>query len=426
MAQETVQTNDLTQPGPGQVPDNTTAVAEETANQALGEALLFSFRILKILMLFAILFYLGSGIIQVKPDEVAVIQRFGKVVVHGPEAGAELKPGAHWSWPWPIDRVIRVQKGKVRTMPAAYWYKESELEKVQGQSARAGASLVPGMDDYILSGDANIFHLKLIVNYVIVDAYNYLRTFEKSELWDPNTNPDIRPELDLIRAMTDSAVLRSAGQFTIDDLLGAQKTRFIILVKQNLRESLRSVEAGLDIQDVLIEQINPPRQVVDSFNAVRGAYEKQQADIDTARGDAAKLMAQTAGSGYQDLVRAMQKVTDLQKSGDAKLPAAREDLRRQLDQAGGSVQEILAEAKVYKNRVVKSAKADSEYLQALLPKYKENPQVVLTRLLLGMLETTLDKVQKWYIPSGVREIRFSIDRDPAELEQNQPPQQGAQ
>jgi hypothetical protein len=59
-------------------------------------------------------------------------------------------------------------------------------------------------------------------------------------------------------------------------------------------------------------------------------------------------------------------------------------------------------------------------MQALLPKYLENPSVVTTRLLLSVMETTLNNVRKWYIPKEVNEIRIMIDRDSEELKESQP------
>src|SRR5439155_748489 len=41
--------------------------------------------------------WLLSGFTQIRPDEVAVVRRFGNPL------DGELLPGLHWGWPWPID-----------------------------------------------------------------------------------------------------------------------------------------------------------------------------------------------------------------------------------------------------------------------------------------------------------------------------------
>ncbi|MFA5864674.1 MAG: protease modulator HflK [Phycisphaerae bacterium] len=386
---------------------------EDTANKALFDALKFSFWILKAIMALVVAAYLISGTFSVQSDEVALVTRFGRVLGTGPQR--ELKQGLHWSWPWPIDNYIKVSKGKVKTTNCDFKYNVTEMETVQGRSANVGESLVPGKDDFIITGDANILHIGLIINYGIIDAFDYVRTIPKADQWNPNTHENENPESDLIMVLADTAVIQAAGQFKVDDLLGQQKTKFASLVKQYLQQSLRAMNCGLELKDVLIKKIEPPRQVVQQFNDVRNAAEQMHGDIQTAMGDATQKLTQTAGMGYQELIQAIQNEQKMQQGNDPKLVEAQKEVSKLLDQAGGSVQEILANAKIYKTRVFESAKADAQYMQALLPRYLENPQVVRTRLLMGMLETTLDNVRKLYTPTDVSEIRIIIDRDPEEL-----------
>ncbi len=407
----------------------TTQHNEDLANKALVDALRFSFWILKVIMLIAIVAYLASGTFQVQPDQVALVTRFGKVLGTGPDR--ELREGLHWSWPWPIDNHIMVPKGKVKTTNCEFTYQMSDQEKIQG--GRAGASLVPGKDDFILTGDANILHVGLTITYGIIDAYNYVRTFDKADQWNPNIPTKENPEDALIQTLADAAVIRAAGQFKVDDLLVSQKTKFATLVKEYLQQSLGNMNCGLELKSVLIKQIVPPRQVESAFNEVRRAFETGRGAIEVARGDATQKLKQTAGEVYNDLILAMNKERKMQETNDPKLPQARAEVEKLLDQATGSVSVILSDAKIYKNRVVESAKADAAYMQALLPKYLENPNVVMTRLLLSVMETTLNGVRKWYVPRDVNEIRITVDRDPDELkepqaqpsqEQGPPEQQG--
>jgi modulator of FtsH protease HflK len=386
---------------------------EDLANKALVDSLRFSFWILKIIMLCAIVAYLASGTFQVQPDQVALVTRFGKVLGTGPDR--ELREGLHWSWPWPIDNHILVSKGKVKTTNCDFTYKITDQERIQGQMS--GASLVPGKDDFVITGDANILHIGLTINYGIVDAYNYVRTIPKADQWDPNTRANENPESELIETLADTAVIRAAGQFKVDDLLVSQKTKFVALVKEYLQQSLRELNCGLELKDVLIKQISPPRQVQDAFNNVRRAFEMGQGSIEVARGNANQRLNQTAGEAYLELIAAMNKEQKMQETNDPKLLQARAEVKKLLDQASGNVSAILSDAKIYKSRVFESAKADAGYMQALLPKYLENPNVVMTRLLLSVMETTLNGVRKWYMPKDVREIRIMIDRDPDELKE---------
>lgn len=397
--------------------DHGAEAGPDHANKALVDALHFSFVILKIIMFFVIVIYLASGTFQVPQGQVAMISRFGKILGTGPER--ELQPGFHWSWPWPIDERIRVPKGTVRTANCTFWFHLTDQEKLQGGGGPAGDSLVPGKDDYVLTGDANILHVNLDVQYTIADACNYVRTIPGADRWDPLTNPDANPELPLVSRLARSAIIQSAGSFKVEDIWGSQQTAFTSLVEKNLRQSLQAMDCGLDLRKVLVRKIEPPRQVVKDFIEVRNATEQKFTSIETARGDANELLKRTAGPGYEQIIQAIRREQSLPET-DPRRAAARKEVEQLLEQAGGTVQDILADARIYRTRVVEDAKADAEYMKVLLPKYLDNPRVVLTRLVLGMFEATLPKVQKWYLAQGTNETRITIDRDPEEMKNLQP------
>jgi len=381
----------------------------DQANKALVDALRVSFWLLKLLMIFAVILYLVTGAFQVKPEEVALVQRFGKVLGTGP-LERELQPGFHWAWPYPIDHRIVIPKNR-RSLNCEFWYMMTEQEKIQGKSATVGASLVPGKDNFVITSDANILHVSLIVYYRVSDAFDYVRCIENAD----QPEKFKQPESDLINSLACAAVVKTANLFKVDDLLGPMKGTFTSVVKKNLDNAIRATNCGLELEDVLIKSIVPPRQVEQNFNEVRNAAEQMHGAIQVAEGDQNQRLVQTAGSGYQELIKALELEKKYQDTSDPRLAKTRKNVQHLLDQSTGSVQEILAEAKVYRTRVVESAKADAGYLQALLPEYQKNPRVVLSRLLLGTLETSLKNVRKWYLPKNVDQLRMWIDRDPDEL-----------
>ncbi len=383
----------------------------DQASQALVDALQVCFKILKWIMIFVVVMFLLSGTFTVKPEEVALVMRFGKVVGTGPER--ELKPGFHIAWPEPIDRVIKIPKETLRSVDCEFWYYLTEQEKLQGKSRRVGTSLVPGKDHEVITGDANLLHVNMNIKYRIIDAYDYVRSVYGAE------HPETIPEKKLVTDLADEAIIYSATNFKVDDLIGPRKTAFARMVKDYLNRELLAMECGLKLDDVLITKIEPPRQVVKYFVDVRNAAEEKHAKIQEALGDETELLTKTAGSGYQDLIQAIMLEQKLEKTNDPKLTEVRKRVRNLLDQAGGAVQDILADAKIYKTKVVESARADAEYLQALLPRYQESPNVVLTRLLLSTVEKLLPKVRKWYLPEDINQARFMLDRDPQELKQAQ-------
>src|SRR5271154_5711363 len=79
---------------------------QDAGSQALSEALRSSFAVVKIVMLLMVVAFFGSGFFTVGPSEKAVILRFGKPVGEG--ENRLLGAGLHWSFPYPIDEVVKI------------------------------------------------------------------------------------------------------------------------------------------------------------------------------------------------------------------------------------------------------------------------------------------------------------------------------
>ncbi|HWW01697.1 MAG TPA: SPFH domain-containing protein [Candidatus Acidoferrum sp.] len=66
------------------------------------------------LQLFLLL--LSTGLVIIEPGEQALLERFGS-----PVAGrALLEPGAHFKWPWPIDKVYRYRTEQIQTFEVGF------------------------------------------------------------------------------------------------------------------------------------------------------------------------------------------------------------------------------------------------------------------------------------------------------------------
>src|SRR5205823_2810086 len=110
--------------------DHALPVVEEApldpASQSLADALRSSFRLLKFVMFGLLILFLFSGVFTVGTNEVAVVTRFGRQ-----RDAAPSEPGLHFAWPYPIDSVIKVNKGLRTTEIDAFWLKLSEADKTK-------------------------------------------------------------------------------------------------------------------------------------------------------------------------------------------------------------------------------------------------------------------------------------------------------
>src|SRR4051794_19378950 len=94
-----------------------------------------------------LLAYLATGVAQVRPDERAVVRRFGTVV-------ARPGPGLWVGLPWGMDRVDRVQVRTVRQLTVGF--DDSAIEESLTTSA-----------GQVLTGDQNLVNVRLVAEYAV-------------------------------------------------------------------------------------------------------------------------------------------------------------------------------------------------------------------------------------------------------------------
>ena len=118
----------------------------DSGAQALSEALRSSFGLVKFVMFILVLVFLGSGIFQVKEGTRAILLRFGKPV--GTGEAALLKPGLHWSLPYPIDdhQIVSVT-GIQKVTSTAGWYAVTAAQRASGMEPPPTSTLNPQMTD---------------------------------------------------------------------------------------------------------------------------------------------------------------------------------------------------------------------------------------------------------------------------------------
>src|SRR6185436_15471344 len=101
-----------------------------------------------------------------------VILRFGKPIGDG--AGRLLRPGLHWSFPYPIDEVVKIPIGQIQTVTSTVgWYATTPEAELAGTEPPAGPSLNPAVDGYTLTADGNIIHVRVTLGYRIKDPLAY-------------------------------------------------------------------------------------------------------------------------------------------------------------------------------------------------------------------------------------------------------------
>ena len=107
--------------------------------------------------------YLLSGITIVKPDEVAVILRWGRLVGSTP-ALQEHGPGLLFALPQPVDEVVRVQVKRVSEVQVMTLMDTAGEGDDDDEETNADLSSLNPLQGYAITGDHNIVHVNMMAS----------------------------------------------------------------------------------------------------------------------------------------------------------------------------------------------------------------------------------------------------------------------
>jgi membrane protease subunit HflK len=337
--------------------------ALDAGSQALAEALGSSFAIVKIVMVLMVLAFFGSGFFQVGPSEKAVILRFGKPVGEG--KSVLLGPGLHWSFPYPIDEVVKIPITEIQKVTSTTgWYFTTPEQELSGEELPAGASLNPAIDGYAITADRNIVHTQATLNYHVDDPIAYIFNFASAS--------------NSIQNALNNALLFTAAKFDVDDILTRDVGGFQDAVLARVSDLTDQEHLGIVIDNCQVRSV-APRQLQDVFARVTEAQQNQSKQINDA-------------NTYRD---------------------------KTLLNAAAQSSAITTEAATASTNNVKAIQADAKAFTDLLPAFEMNRNLFAQQKLAETMTLVLTNVQdKFFLPQRAdgqpRELRLQLNREPPE------------
>ena len=338
-------------------PSTPVVTEDDSGSQALSEALRSSFAIVKIIMVVLVIVFLGSGIFTVPPNQKAVVLRFGKPASVGKEQ--LLGPGLHWSWPYPIDEKVFIPISEIQNVASSVgWY----FVNADGTESQPGPSLNPAVDGYALTGDGNIIHARVSLDYRIIDPISYILNFASAK--------------EVVTNMLDNAVLNASAEFTVDNAVRLERDAFKDKIVQLFNRTIELQQLGIVVVSAKLESI-PPRQVNDAFNQVTAAEQESSTTNNGARSAATTLLSAALSESNSIINKAISDSTNL----------------------------------------LSSINAEAQTLQARLPGYQKNPQLFTQILLTETWQRVLANAEdKFPLPDRAdgktRELRIQLNREP--------------
>jgi P-type Cu+ transporter len=226
--------------------------------------------------------WLLSGIVLIRENERAVVTRFGR-------AEADLTPGLYWRYPAPFERVFREPVGRLRTVQIGFRAAENRpltqtdvLLPVEWTSEHNEIGFETRSEEsLVLTGDEVLVEMTAEVQWRIANLRRYL--FDAA-----------RP-VDTLRTLAESVVRETAARQPLDGILTDRRRPIEEECLASLRARLKQQPLGIEVVDLTLLDVHPPRDVVASYRDVADALEEQEQRINEAEAYYAGKLLTAAG-----------------------------------------------------------------------------------------------------------------------------------
>ncbi len=274
-----------------------------------------------------VLILLAGSIYQISPEEIGAILRFGKFV-------RTTDPGLHLKFPLGIEKLIKVPVQRQLKMEFGFRTTRPGIRteyRVTTESIREAV---------MLTGDLNVAVVEWIVQYKIKDPYKYLFKIRDAE--------------STFRYMNEAVVRRVVGDNSVDEVITIGRARIAMEAQEELQKLCDLYEIGIEVNQLIFQDVNPPDQVKPSFNEVNESLQEKERKINEA------------WSEYNELI-----------------PRSR-----------GEAQQMISAAEGYAMERVNNSKGDANRFIAIYREYARAPLVTRKRLYLETINVILPKIGK--------------------------------
>jgi Cu+-exporting ATPase len=223
-------------------------------------------RVAAVAFVLALVGWALSGVTIIGPSERAVLLRFGKPV-------AVLEPGLSFSWPWPIDRAVRIQPELIRDVQVGFRSTGADKGALSWDSPHTGEDADElAEQSLMITGENDLVEVQATVRYKIAAAEVFL--FEVKDT-------------DKIIAGATESVLRSLiASRRFVDLLTQQRESLQAEALRRLQQRCSDYHLGITVEGFALHDLHPPRKVVDAYYEVTRAMELRDKRINDAKADA--------------------------------------------------------------------------------------------------------------------------------------------
>ncbi|NLD63420.1 MAG: FtsH protease activity modulator HflK [Bacteroidales bacterium] len=222
-----------------------------------------------------IIILLATSLFQVQPEEVGIITRFGKYV-------RKVEPGLNLKVPI-IERLYKVAVERQQKEEFGFRTTSAGVRSEYTKQGTADESLM-------LTGDLNLADVEWVVQYRIEDPYSFLFR--------------VREPVVALRDISEASMREIVGDRTVNEVLTVGRAEIASSVHQKIQQLCSEYSLGIRIEQVVLQDVNPPDPVKDAFNDVNQAQQERETLINQARSEYNKVIPKAKGQAEETIQRA--------------------------------------------------------------------------------------------------------------------------
>ena len=218
-----------------------------------------------------------TALYQVQPEEVGVVLRFGEYV-------RTTEPGLRTKIPL-VEEVLKVPVQRQLKQEFGFRTVDAGIRTIYAESDRR-----LGEESVMLTGDLNVAVVEWIVQYRVADPYLFLFKVRNLD--------------DTFRAMNEAVMREVVGDRTVTEVLTVGRQEIESRVEARLQDMANQYEMGITIDQVVLQDVNPPDPVKPSWDEVNQAQQQRDRMINEARAEYNRVVPRARGEAQQTVLQA--------------------------------------------------------------------------------------------------------------------------
>ncbi len=216
---------------------------------------------------------LFTSVRTVGPEQEGIVLFLGKF-------NRTVQPGLNFIVPFGLEKMYKIPVQRQLKQEFGFRTTQADVRSQYAKDAYRDESLM-------LTGDLNLADVEWVVQYRIVNSYNYLFRVRDAE--------------DALRDMSEAAMRKIVGDRTVNEVLTVGRQEVASSVEVLLQRMCDEYENGIRIDQVVLQDVNPPDPVKPSFNAVNEAQQERETLINRAQSEYNRVIPRARGEALETI-----------------------------------------------------------------------------------------------------------------------------